>query len=75
MRRLPSNQFRFLDATNVQAVQTDNGDIYIQLRGVMKSTKISFANVKVIQSGVAESGEYVPDLEEFANAEAQKNNS
>ena len=72
MQRLSSGQFKFLDATGVQAIKNDKGEIFIQLSGVMKNTKISYGVAKLIATGVADEGKYIPPLEDFANADTQK---
>lgn len=58
---------RFLDATAIKAVKNDKGEIYIMLTGVMKNTKISYGIAKLVASGVAAEGKYLPSLEDFAN--------
>lgn len=72
MQKVSSNQFTFLDATSVQAVKNDKGEIFIMLTGVRKNTKISFGVAKVLATGIADEGKHLPSLEDFADANSQK---
>lgn len=69
MQTVSNYHAKFLDGTSIKAVRNDKGEIYIMLSGVMRNTKISYGVAKLVASGVADEGKYLPPLEDFANGE------